>query len=81
MCELFGLSSNRPVQAGELTEGPGWLAFEPGELRVYRAGREVAQFITHPRTMAPVPDGDLPRTKTIVSDNGRPTPLKNGASP
>ena len=26
-------------------------------------------------------DHDLPRTNTIVSDNGRPTPLKNGASP
>jgi glutamine amidotransferase len=64
-----------------LTEDSGWLAFEPGELRVYRAGRQIARFITHPRAMAPVPDGDLPRTKTIVLDTGRHAPLKNGASP
>ncbi|WP_372524067.1 class II glutamine amidotransferase [Sulfuricaulis sp.] len=64
-----------------LTEDSGWLAFEPGELRVYRAGRQIARFITHPRAMAPVPDGDLPRTKTIVPDTGRHAPLKNGASP
>ena len=106
MCELFGLSSNRPVLPGELLrrfrerggntadnpDGWGlatlddgafrlWIAFEPGELRVYRAGRRIARFITHPRAMAPAPDGDLPRTNTIVSDNGRPTPRKNGASP
>jgi hypothetical protein len=62
-----------------LTEGPGWLAFEPGELRVYRAGRQIAHFITHPRATAP--DGDLPRTKTIVPDTGRHAPLKNGTSP
>jgi glutamine amidotransferase len=64
-----------------LTEGPGWIAFEPGELRVYRAGRRIARFITHPRAMAPAPDGDLPRTNTIVSDTARPTPLTNGALP
>jgi glutamine amidotransferase len=64
-----------------LTEDPGWLAFEPGELRVYRAGRQIAHFITHPRATAPAPDGDLPRTKTIVPDTARPTPLKSGASP
>jgi len=62
-----------------LTVGPGWLAFEPGELRVFRAGRQIAQFITHPRVM--VPDSDLPRTKPIVSDIGRPASLKNGVSP
>lgn len=64
-----------------LTEGPGWRAFEPGELRVYRAGRRIARFITHPRAMAPASDGDLPRTKTVVSDTGRHAPLKNGATP
>jgi glutamine amidotransferase len=64
-----------------LTEGSDWFAFEPGELRVYRAGRQIARFITHPRAMAPVPDGDLSRTNTIVSDTARPTPLKSGASP
>jgi predicted glutamine amidotransferase len=64
-----------------LTEDSGWLAFEPGELRVYRAGRQIARFITHPRAMAPVSDGDLPRTNTIVSDTARPTPLTNGALP
>jgi glutamine amidotransferase len=64
-----------------LTEDPGWLAFEPGELRVYRAGRQIAHFITHPRATAPAPVGDLPRTKTIVPDAGRHAPLKNGASP
>jgi glutamine amidotransferase len=64
-----------------LTEDPGWLAFEPGELRVYRAGRQIAHFITHPRATAPAHDGDLPRTKTIVPDTGRHAPRKNGASP
>lgn len=64
-----------------LTEGPGWIAFEPGELRVYRAGRQIARFITHPRAMAPVPDADLPRANTIMSDTARPTPLTNGALP
>lgn len=62
-----------------LTEGPGWRAFEPGELRVYRAGRQIARFITHPRVM--VRAGDLPRTESIVSDSGQPALLKNGASP
>jgi predicted glutamine amidotransferase len=64
-----------------LTEDPGWLAFEPGELRVYRAGRQIAHFITHPRAMAPASDADLARTKTIVSDSGRPVPLNSGVSP
>jgi glutamine amidotransferase len=64
-----------------LTEDPGWLAFEPGELRVYRAGRQIAHFITHPRATAPAPDGDQPRTKTIAPDSGRHAPRKNGASP
>jgi predicted glutamine amidotransferase len=62
-----------------LTEDPGWRAFESGELRVYHAGRQIAQFITHPHAMAP--DGYLPRTKPIVSDSGRATPPKNGVSP
>jgi glutamine amidotransferase len=64
-----------------LTEDPDWLAFEPGELRVYRTGRQIANFITHPRATAPAPDGDLPRTKTIVPDAGRHAPFKSGASP
>lgn len=64
-----------------LTGDPGWLAFEPGELRVYRAGRQIAHFITHPRATAPAPDGDLPRTRTIVPDTGRLAPPKNGTSP
>lgn len=64
-----------------LTEGPGWIAFEPGELRVYRAGRRIARFITHPRAMAPAPDADLPRTNSIVSETARPALLENGGSP
>lgn len=31
-----------------LTASSGWRAFEPGELRVYRAGQQIARFITHP---------------------------------
>lgn len=62
-----------------LTADPGWRVFEPGELRVYRSGRQIARFITHPRAMAPA--GDLPRTGSIVSDSGQPALLKNGASP
>ena len=64
-----------------LTEGPGWIAFEPGELRVYRAGRRIARFITHPRTTAPARDVDMARIKSIVSDTGRPALLKNGGLP
>ncbi len=76
----FDAAAEMAVIATEpLTEGSGWLAFEPGELRVFRAGRQIAQFITHPRVMAP--DSDLPRTKPIVSDIGRPASLKNGVSP
>ncbi|MCR4347779.1 MAG: class II glutamine amidotransferase [Sulfuricaulis sp.] len=62
-----------------LTEGPGWIAFEPGELRVYRAGQQIAQFITHPRAMES--GEDALRIKSIVSDTGRPAPLKNGGPP
>lgn len=64
-----------------LTEDPGWIAFEPGELRVYRAGRRIARFITHPRATAPAPNAGLSRTKTIVSDTGRPAPLNHGGPP
>lgn len=64
-----------------LTEGPGWLAFEPGELRVYRAGRPIAHFITHPRAMAPASGAGLPRTQSIGSDPGQPAPAKSGVSP
>ena len=60
-----------------LTEAPGWRAFEPGELRVYRTGRQIARFITHPRT--PAPDGDLPHAKSIVSASDRPALSRNGA--
>jgi len=78
---LHGLAdaraTRRPDAAAEtaviatepLTEDPGWIAFEPGELRVYRAGRRIAQFVTHPRA------------KPVVSDSGRPAPLRKGASP
>jgi glutamine amidotransferase len=74
-------SETAVIATEPLTGDPGWLAFEPGELRVYRAGRQIAHFITHPRATAPAPDGDLPRTRAIVPDIGRHTSLKNGASP
>ena len=79
--QLDAATETAVIATEPLTEGPGWIAFEPGELRVYRAGRRIARFITHPRAMAPAPDGVLPRTNTIVSDTARPTPLTNGASP
>jgi glutamine amidotransferase len=79
--QLDAATETTVIATEPLTEGPGWIAFEPGELRVYRAGRRIARFITHPRAMAPAPDGDLPRTNTIVSDTARPTPLMNGALP
>lgn len=62
-----------------LTEAPGWRAFEPGELRIYRTGRQIARFITHPRAVAPA--GELPRTESIVSGSGQPALPSNGASP
>lgn len=52
-----------------LTEDPEWLAFEPGELRVYRAGRQIAHIITHPRT------------GPVMPNSGLPASLKIGASP
>jgi len=78
---LGPISETAVIATEPLTKDPGWLAFEPGELRVYRAGRQIAHFITHPRAMVPVPDGDLPRTKTIVPETGRPAPLRDGVSP
>jgi glutamine amidotransferase len=42
-----------------LTASPGWRAFEPGELRVYRAGRKIASFLTFPRNAA-APSGQDP---------------------
>lgn len=49
---LHGLTGTRTaVMATEpLTEGPGWLAFEPGELRVYRRGERIARLLTHPHS-------------------------------
>lgn len=40
-----------------LTTSPRWRAFEPGELRVYQAGRQIARFLTHPLAAAPAADG------------------------
>jgi len=76
---LDGAAETAVIATEPLTEGPGWHVFEPGELRIYRAGRQIARFITHPRALAPA--GELPRTESIVSDSGQPAPLKNGASP
>jgi len=77
--QLEAAAETAVIATEPLTADPGWGAFEPGELRVYRAGRQVARFITHPRAMAPA--GDLPRTESIVSDSGQLALLKNGASP
>lgn len=79
--QLDAATETAVIATEPLTEGPGWIAFEPGELRVYRAGRRIARFITHPRATAAAPDRDLPRTNTIVSDTAWPTPLTNGALP
>jgi predicted glutamine amidotransferase len=49
-----GATSELAIIATEpLTEEAGWHAFEPGELRVYRAGRQVASFRTRPRALEP----------------------------
>ncbi|MHB8668008.1 MAG: class II glutamine amidotransferase [Burkholderiales bacterium] len=76
---LDGAAETAVIATEPLTADPGWRAFEPGELRIYRSGRQIARFITHPHAMSPA--GDLPRTESIVSDSGRSAPLKNGASP
>jgi glutamine amidotransferase len=47
-----------------LTEDPGWLAFEPGELRVYRRGELIARFITHPRPAIIAPPADIEHQPT-----------------
>ncbi|MGA8050094.1 MAG: hypothetical protein WCA09_07945 [Burkholderiales bacterium] len=35
-----------------LTASPQWQPFAPGELGVYRAGRQIARVITHPHGAA-----------------------------
>lgn len=42
-----------------LTADPGWAAFAPGELRVYRGGEQIARFLTHPH----------PAITTLSADN------------
>ncbi|MEW6330608.1 MAG: class II glutamine amidotransferase, partial [Pseudomonadota bacterium] len=42
-----------------LTADPGWLAFEPGELRVYRRGELIAHCFTHPRPAQAAPPADI----------------------
>lgn len=44
-----------------LTADPGWLAFEPGELRVYRRGELIAHFFTHPRPAQAAPPAAIER--------------------
>lgn len=68
MCELFGLSSNQPVSPGELLCRFGARG-GAGALRVYRAGRQIAHIITHPRT------------GPVMPNSGLPASLKSGASP
>ena len=51
-CE--GATSELAIIATEpLTENAEWRAFDRGELRVYRAGRQVASFRTRPRGLEP----------------------------
>ncbi len=44
------------VATEPLTDHPGWSAFAPGELRIYRAGRQLARFMTQPGHESPVHD-------------------------
>jgi predicted glutamine amidotransferase len=47
---LHGLAGTRTtvIATEPLTAVPGWTAFKPGELRVYRDGERIARFLTHP---------------------------------
>jgi glutamine amidotransferase len=53
-----------------LTASPGWRAFEPGELRVYRAGRQIASFLTYPRNAVP-PSGQDPGATAKTEETAR----------
>jgi len=44
-----------------LTAEPGWAAFAPGELRVYRHGELIARFLTHPHPATTAPPADFDR--------------------
>lgn len=48
------------IATAPLTNDAGWTAFEPGELRIYRAGACVGRVTTHP----PAPHSDLGLTLT-----------------
>jgi len=51
--QFDGLTVNSVLVATEpLDENKKWTAFEPGELRVYRAGRMVGRTMTQPMSLA-----------------------------
>ncbi|MDA8363109.1 MAG: class II glutamine amidotransferase [Gammaproteobacteria bacterium] len=52
------------VATEPLTDASTWSAFEPGELRVYRAGRRIAHFITRPLHLEPGA-GAAPSAQTV----------------
>ncbi|MHB8345653.1 MAG: class II glutamine amidotransferase [Acidiferrobacterales bacterium] len=48
-CCEGGASAIAVIATEPLTDAAEWSAFEPGELRVYRAGRQIARFVTRPQ--------------------------------
>jgi glutamine amidotransferase len=57
---LHGLTSaGLAIIATEpLTADPGWAAFAPGELSVYRRGKRIARFLTHPHPVITTASAD-----------------------
>lgn len=54
--ELSGASAESAMIATEpLARVDGWIAFEPGELRIYRSGRRVGRILTWPSRQRVVP--------------------------
>jgi glutamine amidotransferase len=47
-----------------LTADPRWVAFAPGELRVYRRGTQTARFLTHPHPAIATPPAASDRRPT-----------------
>jgi len=80
-----GMADGVAVIATEpLTEESDWQAFEPGELRVYRAGQQIAGLMTHPRAIAPLAEAiGMPVARadfpiTLLPETGAPTLAQPG---
>ena len=60
---LHGLAGtqNAVIATEPLTADPDWVVFAPGELRVYRRGKQIARFFTHPHPVIAMPTVEIDR--------------------